>query len=67
MFILATHAKRTKFLSPVESVRLGQFSMVIEVFKTSVDINIISTHSPLHDNRRSFPILKCLCVTVNAS
>jgi len=31
-----------------------------EVFNTSVDSRIVSTHNPLHDNRRFLPILKCL-------
>ena len=50
----------TKFLFPLESVRLGQFSMDTEVFNTSVDISIINTHKALQDNRWPFPILKYL-------
>ena len=50
----------TKCLSPLESLRLGQFSMDIEVFNTSVDISNISNHSALHDNRRFLAILNFL-------
>ena len=50
----------TIFLLSLESLRVGQFSIDIEVFNTSVDSSNINTHSPLHDNRHSFPTLKYL-------
>ena len=50
----------TKSLSPLESLRLGQFSMDTEVFNTSVDISNISNHRALHDNRMFLAILKYL-------
>jgi len=54
------HILHTKFLFPLESLRLGQFSMDTEVFKTSVDSSIASNHIPLHDNRKFLAILNFL-------
>ena len=50
----------TNFLFPLESVRLGQFSMDTEVFNTSVDMSNISNHSALHDSFVFLAILNFL-------